>query len=723
LLISAFDYHLEGGRYIQENSFLGYSLRNSITTHGNLPLNIEYRDNLLKSNLDDILEGNFNTYINPTVTMQRYIEKDEEYIYDEVNVFSLLEEEAYIYNLRSLEGGGKTTLLKKSYLKMHELGKIPIFIDGSELKNISTVNFLAFLEEAYKKQYSTRVHGDYYLIPEDKFILMIDDIEKVNSNQNNVRNVLEYIVGGYKKVIFTSKNKFLNDNITIDNLGIQELYLKEFGHAQTHELICGWAKNLEPSSVNDESQLVVHFKDLFEEMKQKNNVPRTPTFLSILFEAFQDNNYQEIIDGTRVDFYKYIHEKIQKKISLQAKLNPDFVENLLKEIAYNLFTKKYNFSSDEFLEFMVKEYEYKRVKFYSSVERFLNVTENLKILSSNYVFNNEYSYHYYVASYLTYNLNDNIEEILKLIEDLSIHENLEIINFIIYFTGDSRILDKIKEILDKMFVEFPEFDLDDQARVLAPFFKLPKEIGKEGHIPERKRQEFYESLDSKKKEIEKVKKKHKLEKKTDFQKNISKSYGLMDLIEQLMKKHGDKLSGKHKKDLIKGAIQLGLRICQTAMYVYFKKIKHAMQIEKEEEIRELIPKLASIIDYLIHKISIKIGSIKCEISLLKVLDKYDYYTKEVLKLYYYNEYGLVEKERLKTDLYGSLYRNAQKSFHNFVSVSLYANYLRISRYLGITDEINFELLSKMGIDGRSRAKLLQEARESKKTIESKKEIN
>ena len=425
----------------------------------------EFRKNLLRnpiqnSTLDklfvypDILENNVNTQLEGSEIDSKKLKNIDSF------------EHKYIL-IEGKEQIGKTSLCNMLYIQYSSAGFHPILINGMDI--VGKSNIEKIIDKTYDKQYEHI--KNYWSVDKEKRILLIDDIEDRKSNDERFSEFITSIKEYFDyAIIFVDDLSSFSDKITSTNRFsyFHNFSICSLGYKKRDELIKECisydekaefdAKNIKQWARLDKGTKYI------DTIIGTNVVPSYPVFVVTMFHTIETRTPQDLSQTS----YGHCYQAMITQNFIRASIKPEHVDayfNLLTELAYSMFNKKNKKIMKEELDKFLKEYEDKFVMQENPIQTLIKANI-IKKKNNSYEFQYVYIYYYFVARYIAQKI-DNLtvkKEVVRLIKNIHLKDNANIIIFIAHHTKNKYLLEQIKLSATSTFEKFPEATLSDSEK-------------------------------------------------------------------------------------------------------------------------------------------------------------------------------------------------------------------------------------------------------------------
>ncbi|WP_322084149.1 metallophosphoesterase [Burkholderia sp. BCC1972] len=354
---------------------------------------------------------------------------------------------------------GKSSLLMRLYRDYLNSGFIPVLMSGAQLTNASDEQFLKKLNAAVAQQYGEAVVQKYGRLKRKQKILLLDDLDDVGARGDIVGKALKVVRDYFDYCIVTVSERFevaglLSEEANEVMKGFRQYRLTGFGYRLRGELVKKWSTLYQDQ---DELQLQkrVHESEVvINSVFGKALVPPTAFNVLVLLQTIESNQKALLVNAGLAQYYEYL---IRKSL-LDAKVRGDELEEVLKYLA-NFAWHLHGAKSME-----VSEHEFKKFNISFSKNVYdtdfgpradLLVRSNVVVISSgSYGFKYPYIYYFFLAKYISQELDDN-GNVRNLVEGMCQHlylkENANTILFLTHHSSSKWIIRMVAQSLRQLF--------------------------------------------------------------------------------------------------------------------------------------------------------------------------------------------------------------------------------------------------------------------------------
>jgi len=521
------------------------------------------------------------------------------------------------------EVSGKTALISTLQKELNAINLIPIFIDAKDIKSSDLNKFEQQLSKNFAKQYfeleDSSLKNHY-----EKIIILIDNFEALAIKKFEYKSLfLEMINQNFKNILIFSDDSAEMEIMTKEDLkgkleNFKFFKIKEYGYKLRDKMIEKWLSIGQVELIHD-NDLIEKKDEVFKKLETvigNKFIPTYPLYIITLLQQIEAGTNSNLGGSAYAEFYNFLI--IQAMGSTKIKADElDFYHTYLSYIAYHFFTNERKELEKSEIEKLHDNYSAEYHK-----ESFSIVYDNLisaKLIKENsdfYSFGHNYIYYFYVAKYISDNMekrgkSDQIkEQIDKLIKRLYVTEFANIIIFLIHHskTRAENIIDKILDEAREIFKEtLPATLSKDELSKINELVTEEIQLVIEDKSPHEHREKSLELKD----ELNEADIEENDENSTpsyneeikvlDIFGKINLSIKLMEIIGQIAKNYYGSLTKQDKNILLSETCNLGLR----NLNLFIKQFSEYRDL-LEKEIQDKIDKKKVTSKYEIEKISRKI---------------------------------------------------------------------------------------------------------------------
>lgn len=366
---------------------------------------------------------------------------------------------------------GKTFLLKRYFISIHEQGGMPLFLKCSEIGSVTERELEKTLNNIATQQYLNP--SDFIYSEREKKIFLLDDLDQLKGGIK-IQEKLIKILGDQSAAIIVTANSRYKINELIEGEGSSTLLdlrtykIKPFGHLLRNTLIKKWCQLSDIQTRIEFDSRVHSIETLVNGILGRNIVPAKPIYLLIFLQGNEQRDQGELQNSSFSYYYQYIIIKSLKESGYRTD-QLDEIFSYLSQLAWHF--KKANRKELDISE--LREFNKIFSEEYTSVDfdQRLHLLYKAKILAKTgnyYRFTYAYIYYLFVGKYLSDNLHE--QNISNLVEnyckELYLRENANTVMFLTHHTNDPRVINNIAATLKSCFKESKPIQLNGDMNAI-----------------------------------------------------------------------------------------------------------------------------------------------------------------------------------------------------------------------------------------------------------------
>ena len=504
------------------------------------------------------------------------------------------------------EVSGKSSLIFTIQKKLNDKNFIPLYFNAKNLRSSDYDKFINRLVNNFKKQYQDFDKSEIgKLLDEnkDKFVILIDNFEALSIKKLEARaKFLEMLNEKFKKVYIFADDSLEMEIMTKDELkskinDFKFFRIKEYGYQLRDKVIEKWLIIGQEETI-DENYLLERKDEVFKMIETvigNRFIPTYPLYIITLLQQIEAGTGSNLGGSAYAEFYNYLIVQAMGTTKIKPE-ELDYYHTYLSYIAYSYFKDGRKELDKTEIEKLHDEHgiEYHKKSFLSVYENLINA-KFIKEDNGFYSFNHNYIYYFYVAKYLSDNMEETeiVSEIDMLIKRLYRTEFANIIIFLIHHSKT-----RAKSIIGKIMAEAKMIfdDIDPSTLSKDELIKINQLVTSEMKIiiedkaPEEYRKKELELHD----EVEEKNGDREEEngftpyynediKELDIFGKINLSFKLMEILGQISKNYYGSLKNDAKNEILNELSSLGLRNLHLLLD-HFSEYSELL----EKEIREII---------------------------------------------------------------------------------------------------------------------------------------
>lgn len=375
--------------------------------------------------------------------------------------------------LEGEEKVGKTSLLYQLFIRYHEQGKLPLYINGEQINKPHPSDIEKLIKKAVVKQYGRDKLDSFHQQPKSIKILLLDDFDSGPIKASDFRGkILGEFNNRFGHMIVTVSDMFeFRELLSTENTSCAEkmdhFKIQTFGYLLRSQLAQRWF-NLGQNGTIDDSKFVAmcdNAERLMEIAMTKTVIPSLPLYLLTLLQSIEAGRDGEFQESGLGEYYQYLlteaflfsgvkKEHLKEHFSYVTQLAAEFHiidENSLSELQLRRFNEKFSIKWDT-VDFIPR----------------LNLLLKAKILyksGEEYRFRYPYIYYFLKGRYLSANLNDqaNKDYIKHCCQHLYVRDYANTILFLAHHTTNGCLLDNISSAMNELFKQCEPLSFGDDT--------------------------------------------------------------------------------------------------------------------------------------------------------------------------------------------------------------------------------------------------------------------
>lgn len=460
-------------KYIEKNSFhLSSDFSSRINDIG-AKLDHPYKDNLI---LDDI-------YIYPNLKVISTEEKKEDSsaIVDSKNVYNFIIENKKIL-ITGESNSGKTSLARILIKKFLNDNIVGVLVDAFEIRKPSVSELGKIIIKKFDEQYSQNLQEEFKQLPKNRKAIIIDDFHNINLNSTGRNTLIELLYELFDIVVIFASDSFriehlINKSISIDLMNITNCVLLDFGYYLRSQIIRKWytiGREFTASEMEINHKCICVEK-IIDNLVGRNLLPSYPIYILLILQQLETANNL----NTNLSSYGYLYQMLINKSLISINSNSSIIDindTYLTELAYYVFKKTKMLFDEEDIKKVTNYYNME----YSQNVSYPNIIANFikaKILDGNLQecrFKYKYIYYYYVAKYLTNNIerSEIKDHIMLMSKKLYNEEYANIMIFLCHLTKNPYVIEEL--VLNAMLIyeKYSPYDFDNHLPFIKSISKL-----------------------------------------------------------------------------------------------------------------------------------------------------------------------------------------------------------------------------------------------------------
>jgi len=463
------------------------------------------------------------------------------------------------------EQSGKTSLAKFLCRQARDMGFVPIYLSGTEVRSASVS---ALVEKRLIDQYQN-VDESKIIVP-DRIVILVDDIHQTGLNKKFFDQMVMGLKVKYHAVILLARDTFrymVPDHNALDDFDVYQI--NDFGNVKRTQLIQKWV-SLGVEESLDEGEMYKECDEISLKVNaiiRKKLLPSKPIFILSILQMLETYSSQRLDMTSHGHCYQSLVFQALERIKIKHK-EIDRYMNVLTELAWAQYSNEGNALTLDDLTHFYDDY----ATHYLSVDR-VRVTEDLhncSILNTSdglVSFKYPYIYYFFAAKKIadSFSKNEQVKaEIKKLLEGLHREDFANIIIFITHHTKETWILDEIQVSLMELFSDHEPATLQAKDTVFLEEFirDIPRLVIEEREV-QKEREKHQQTLEDFDFDVaDEVSELSDPANDNSLFAKINKVFKGSELIGQIIRNRHASLSKPELLTLLKEAYDCGLRFLQ-----------------------------------------------------------------------------------------------------------------------------------------------------------------
>lgn len=350
------------------------------------------------------------------------------------------------------EQSGKTTLAKILATIAHDASEwLPIYLDAARIRNVECVKLVGELLKEQYGQYEEDCAKKY------KKLLILDDFDLVKINERYLRKLLSGLEQSFDCLCVFAASELQYDELKYDVFsGYEQYELLNLNHERRGELIDKWnslgqEQVIQQGERHAQNDRVTRYVD---GVILRNVLPSKPFYVLSVVQMCRVAN----APGHRLTSYGHCYQSLIQVAFARANIGAlefDTLLNYLTELAYFIYSSE-DAGISELDQFDLFKKNYSEKYIVQSHDRVINklVRSGLLVDAEPPIkFRYKYIYYFYVAKYLSDNLNvvEFREVVAGLCAAIHLEESANILIFVIHHTKNPDIVNQILQFSDTIF--------------------------------------------------------------------------------------------------------------------------------------------------------------------------------------------------------------------------------------------------------------------------------
>jgi hypothetical protein len=479
------------------------------------------------------------------------------------------------------ERAGKTALARSFFKDLRRNGKIPMMLNGREIKQAAIRRKVqTLLDGNFDAQYSPKVRARYWQLPKESRAVIVDDYHLLPLIKDLRDDLIRELLQRFEVVVLLGGNDLRLQELMGHDCksrllwGFDHCEIMGFGHRLRAEFIRKWYRIGRDGRIED-TELVEKAIDLERTISNilgRDLLPPYPIYLLLLLQHLESNNP---LDTTAASYGRLYGAVVTAYLAKTGGVGGELETkiNYLTELAYHLYSTKKNHLLDEETQLWHSDYCTRHLDpiDFRGFRRELVMSQVVQHSQGQLRFRYKAGFYYFVALYLSDNLAK--EPVRNEVKQLCAHLYREdagnIVMFLCHRSKDALILDEVLATANGLFPDRPETDLLKDAAFTAKMItKLEKPVLEDGD-PEKNRLRALEARDKLRKPTDDDDEAYapRFEDEADDEFDalaqvapLNATIKTIQIAGQILRNFGGRLEGPDKLRLAEACYSLGLRL-------------------------------------------------------------------------------------------------------------------------------------------------------------------
>ena len=514
---------------------------------------------------------------------------------------------------------GKSALASMLFLStLYASNVVPLLLNGRLIISSDPREIDKLISQQFTAQYEQRSDGTlekYLQMSRSSLCLIVDDWHLSKLTKARRKIFVDHVRKMFGKAIFFCSDVFRFEDAAdgidpkTDLLDCEDMTILEFGHVARGKLIDRWVFKMNPASQSNEREAqktIEETERVLLNVMGKNTLPSLPFIIICILQARESGG----VTNQEAGSFGYLYEvlvtmALNRSKAPEVQLDKKFT--ILSNLAYFLLkNREDNISIEKFMQSIDEYSSSYRVKVNS--KDILEDLLNARVLTErdgNLSFMYPHYYYYFVARHFrdSSRKTEAAEEARQIVNHMVDHIGREeysaIIMFLVYFTKDVDIINRLISNADLVFHEKPLCRLEEDVSFLEVIGKPGRRIEVPEQVdPAEVRSERRKARDEAQAAL--VDDVEEIDSYSDDMPNSLKirlGFRHMELLGQIVRNFPGSLEGDEKLLILDASYRIGLRILAGLMEILRIALrnsreelsrKHEEAIpSKQEELKEL----------------------------------------------------------------------------------------------------------------------------------------
>ena len=498
---------------------------------------------------------------------------------------------------------GKTALARALYSDFQTLHHlVPILVKGEEIMGHTANALRRAVQDAVSKQYSSANIDEYFQLPPEQKVLLIDDFQGFRYNSKGQERLLRDADKQFGMILVFADDLFRYEELSEEGRACNPFAtfdhcdIKPLGFRLRHQLIRKWVLLGQEYRISQ--------ADVFHEVERRERavdeiirgelIPAHALIVLLILQACEIDPNQAINSGTYGYLNDFLITRALANISKQI-TDIGMMSTYLSYLAYAQFVSdKEEFSRVEF-DVITARYveEYGLTLSADSLVKDLTDAQLLSVTNGVISFRYRHYYFYFVAKFFRDNIEGRREsglssqlqdQLREVADNIYFDPYLSILTFYLYFKKDEHLIEHLLSNSRQIYAEHRPCDLDTHVEFLNNLYDKKPDRSLPEPNPDKRHEEIRRGMDEDADGRE-LPRPAKLKYSNELQDYLKINIALktMQVLGQVLKDSPGQLQAKLKADIAEECYSIGLRTLRAVL-----GMAEANLTELQQTIEELI---------------------------------------------------------------------------------------------------------------------------------------
>lgn len=363
---------------------------------------------------------------------------------------------------------GKTSIAKIVQIKQNAKGMIPVFIDAAQIKASSMKRFEKLIVKNLLAQYVLPDSRESVYEALEKFradfFIIIDNYEEIGIPR--IKDRVEFIhqlhesydrllILGNKEIELEAKTR-LETQLVLKKFHTYRI--RQLGHLKRDQIIQKWLSL--GSDDSDYREIIDNATQIAQRINTAIGakfIPTYPFYILTILHLIEAGTKNQTASSSYAELYSYFISSALYGSGVKPD-DVDFYITYLSHLAYYMFEKGSSSISSDDIQLYFSEYLIQMgLKFdFEHIHKVLVSAKLLRSYDSEYSFALDYCRYYFIAKYLSDNIDDeDVESLIsRIINNMHKNDSANIVIFLIHHSRSKKVITTILEKARSIFQEF-----------------------------------------------------------------------------------------------------------------------------------------------------------------------------------------------------------------------------------------------------------------------------